>query len=427
MGVLQTPGQDRPPTTRKRRLWTVAPGPPPSAQAYEGLEILNEIPTETGLTLFEWLRDVRLWTSVDPATAKDLFAVSYQPGRVTSWGATLQDSSLTAPGEIFAALVAEPDHVRSEQLAPACTAMADWATEWGHVATAAAFAEAAAWLLPDDPDLCFRAGRADRRNVAFHRAVLWFHRGIGLARRTANWTAYVDCWLGWGNLEISRGRLTAAERLLDRAYRAARKHNLRELGAAAQHDMFMLAVDQRKFAEAHVHASAAFSLYSPDHPSLPYLMHDVAQTWALEGYGKLALPILATSRQVLTSPSDQLHIAGNTAGAAGQAGDMDTFYEAWAVVDQLATRPVPYAAAALIAVAEGAFALGLNRQATDAATKAFRFAEQRQEITEEKRALELMESIRRADPPPSPAVPPPDVEALASLLLQRLREMTKPS
>jgi hypothetical protein len=246
-----------------------------------------------------------------------------------------------------------------------------------------------------------------------------------MARRSANWTAYVDCWLGWGNLEIARGRFEAAERLLSRAYRAARKHNLRELGAAAQHDMFMLCVDQRKFSDAHVHASEAFTLYSRDHPSLPYLIHDIAQTWALEGFGALALPILTAARKLLTAPLDQLHIAGNIAGAAGQAGDMDAFYEAWSVVDHLATRPVPYAAAALISVAEGAYALRLHRQAADAATSAVRFAQQRQEVTEEQRARELLEKLRRGDPLPPSREPPKESRALAMLLLARLQERTE--
>jgi tetratricopeptide (TPR) repeat protein len=425
VGVLQTPGQDRPPTTRKRRLWTVAPGPPPSAQPYEGLEILNEIPTATGLALFEWLRAAHLWAKVDREKAVGLFWPAETKDVVTSMGWHTIEPPLDAIAASFAQLVATPERVGSDRLAAACTTVSEWATEAGNVATAAAFAEAAARLSPDDPGLCFRAGRANRHNTAYDRAVLWFQRGTGMARRSADWTAYIDCWIGWGNLEIARGRFNAAERLLIRAYRAAQKHNLPELGGAAQHDLFMLCVDQRRLSDAYVHASKALALYPPDHPFYPYLIHDLAQTWVVEGWATLALPILMAVRQLITSQPVLLQINGNVAGAAGMAGDMDTFYAAWDAVSAVAARSLPHVAGALSSVAEGAWALRLHRQAADVASTALRFAQQRQERAEEQRARSLLDKLRRAEPPPRLREPPHEVRTLADLLLTRLQERTE--
>jgi hypothetical protein len=228
-------------------------------------------------------------------------------------------------------------------------------------------------------------------------------------------------------LEIARGRYDAARRLLLRAYRAARKHNLPELGAAAQHDLFMLCVDQRKFADAYKHGALALALYSPDHPSYPYIVHDLAQTWALDGYVRVALPLLLVIRRHITAPSAQIQMAGNIARAAGQMGDIDEFYASWEFVSHHAVRPIPYVGAALISIAEGAFALRLNRQASEAATKGLRVAEQRQEATEERRARELLEKIRRAEPPSPPRDPPDEIRDLAVTLLSRIQQRTEPT
>jgi hypothetical protein len=194
VAVLKTPGQDRPPTTRKRRLWSIDPPPVPTAQWYEGYEILEEIPTATGLALFEWLRAVLLWNSLEPESAPGSFQ-PLQQNAITSWGSESVEAVLTGVARTFSRLVASPESMRAEALIRACTFVSEWATEVGYIATAAMFADAAAELAPYDPDLAFRAGRANRRNVAYVRAALWFHRGTGMARRAGNWTSYVDCWL----------------------------------------------------------------------------------------------------------------------------------------------------------------------------------------------------------------------------------------
>ncbi len=397
-----------------------------SAQSYDGYQILDELPSETGLVAFEWLRAVYRWASLDDRENSAGLFHQLRDGCITSWGATAVDAALAERASTFRQLVAAPERTRPDGLVRACVELSDWASDEGLPATSALFAEAATALSPDDPDLAFRAGRANRRNVAYGRAVLWFQRGTGMARRTANWQSYIDCWLGWGNLEIVRGRFDAARRLLLRAYRASKKYNLPELAAAAQHDLFMLCVDQRQFSSAYKHAAEALEGYPPDHPSYPYIVHDLAQTWALDGYGAVALPLLTAVREFITAPSAQIQIAGNIAGAAGLVGDMDQFYAAWDYVSKHATRPMPYVAAALATVAEGAFALRLNRQAGEAAASALRFAQQRQEPAEEKRASDILEKLRNGAIPAPPRDPPESIRDLAALLLSRLQQRTEP-
>jgi len=383
--------------------------PAPSSQWFDGYPILEEV-GDVAVALFQWYRDLTLWTAVGNEQSRDLF----------NGGSEIKiiESPLEATSGVFGKLL--KGEIQAEELCAASLQVAEWATGEGYSATAALFAEAAARLFPGDPDLAFRAGRANRHNIAHDRAVVWFQRGIGMARRSGNWPSYVDCWLGWGNLEISRGRYGVARRYLNRAFRAARKYNLRELGGAAQHDLFMLAVDQRQFDEAYRHAAVALELHDVNHASFPFLAHDLAQTWALDGYGSVALPILQAVRKVIDGVSAQIQIAGNIAGAAGLAGDLDAFFEAWDVVSNAATRPMPYVAAALASVAEGAFALKLHKQAAESATKALRIAREREEPTEERRAADLLTKLRNGEPPPSARPPPKDMEALASMLLQQL-------
>jgi len=412
MAILKKPGEDRPSTARKRRLWSIGPAPRPSAQWFEGYLILEELPTDLGLMIFQWYRGVLLWMDVRQEEAQGLFMPTGEDLEVVP--------ELLGVRPVFVGLIETPEGVQRETLCSACSLVSEWASTMGFIATSVQFSEAAALLDPRDPDLCFRAGRANRHFVAYDRAVLWFQRGTGIARRSANWTAYIDCWLGWGNLEIARGRYNEALRQLNRAYRAATKYNLPALGAAAQHDMFMLAVDRQNFGEAYQHALAALALYDSDDPNYPYLIHDLAQTWALDGYGALALPLLVAMRRIIVVPSAQIQIEGNIAGAAGQNGDMDTFFSAWDYVSANATKPLPYVAAALVSVAEGAYALKLYRQAAEAATTALRFAKERQEPSEEHRALALLENLRLGEPPPALRVPPSELRDLARTLVAQL-------
>jgi tetratricopeptide (TPR) repeat protein len=418
MGLLQSPGFDRPPTTRKRRLWSVAPGPPESAQAFEGYAILNDLPTAGGFMLFQWVRAVRLWSRVDPAGREGLFGGVSRPAYENA------DPTLVALAAPFDALFDAPHACTAHQLAAACTRVSEWATGASLLATAVEFAEAGAWARTDDPDLCFRAGRACRQAAAHPRAILWFQRGIGMARRSGAWTSYVDCWLGLGNLEIARGRFDAAHRFLVKALRAARKHNLRELLAAAHHDLFMLCGQLGRFGEASEHANAALELYPLDNPYYPHIIHDLAEMWRIQNWPSVALPLIAGVRRLL-SGSALLQVNGNIAGAAGAMGDMDTFYAAWDAVSAAGVRASEYLASALISVSEGARALRLGRQALDVAMTAASVARQRGESLQEQRANALILSVRAGEPPPEAEEPPEHVRRMADLLLLRLQDRTE--
>lgn len=417
MPLLITAGNDRPTTSKRRRRWSIAPEPRPSSAHFEGYELFEEFPNELGLVLFRWFRDVRLWATSDRTAGQELFRESTSPDLLPRWASSDVDQQLCGVANVFADLVVFPASTDPDDVVRACMNVSTWADSENFTATAAAFMETAAWVRPLDADLAYRAGLLNRRNAAYGRSTLWYQRGIGVGRRTGNWPSYVDNYLGWGNLEIIRGRAGLARTLLLKGYKAAMKYNLRDLGARAQHELFMLAVQQDEYSIAYDHAMVALRLYPRDNPFFPYLVHDLAQTWVCQHYSSVALPLLIASRSVIAG--HDMEIAANIAGAAGLDGDRDQFDAAWDEVALKTTKAIPRAASALISVAEGAFALRLTKQAIEIAERAGKFAHERGELNDKERACALLERIRAGERL-EPTTPPGKVCQLARLLMKEL-------
>jgi tetratricopeptide (TPR) repeat protein len=416
MAFLITAGHDRPTINKKRRQWSIAPAPAPSSAHFEGYELFTELPNVVGLVLFRWIRDVTLWATSVRGVSQELFRETAAPDRLPEWACEKVDR-FRAQANVFANLVIAPGSTDPADVVRACVEISEWADEENFTATAAAFVEAAARVHPLDPELAFRAGLLNRRNAVYGRSALWYQRGIGIARRTASWPSYVDNFLGWGNLEIIRGREVPARKLLMKGYNAAKKYNLRDLSARAQHELFMLAVQQDDYITAYDHAMLALQLYPRDNPFFPYLVHDLAQTWVCQRYGSVALPLLIEARSIIAG--HDMEIAANIASAAGLDGDRDQFEAAWDEVALETTKAIPKAASALISVAEGACALRLMNQAIEIAERALRFAGERGELNDQARARVLLEKLRAGDRF-EPMKPPDKVQQLATLLMKEL-------
>src|SRR5215213_3974652 len=224
MALLISAGNDRPTTSKKRRRWSIAPAPQPSSAVFEGYELFEEFPSELGLVLFRWIRDVRLWATSDRAAGQELFRESTSPDLLPRWASYDDDEQLRGAANVFAHLVVSPGSTDPDDIVRACMDVSTWADSENFTATAAAFMEVAAWVRPSDADLAYRAGLLNRRNSAYGRSTLWYQHGIGVGRRTGNWPSYVDNYLGWGNLEIIRGREVQARTLLLKGYKAAMKY-----------------------------------------------------------------------------------------------------------------------------------------------------------------------------------------------------------
>lgn len=406
------------PRRSRRRRASPPPAPVLAAKPYEGAEILEELPDFYEELLWQAARDVQLWAMVHPANRSGLFrdtqAVDRERvGRICP--------ELASAFKAIGVLRSRPEGADGRSICAACQLCYDWARHNDYLATAATFAELAAWATPQDSTLATAAGRANRHLGAFERAKRWFDRAIALARRAGDQAAYAEALLTWGNMAFQRAEYGAARKLFDRAWRKGRRYNLREMGAAAHHNLMALEFTLGDCAAANEHGAAAFALYGRTSERLPFLAHDLAHLWTTEGYCELALRLLLASEPLITAPGEKIKVWANIGRAAAGAGRDDLFFEAWDRVSRESrTSTSPHLPEALIALAEGSHSLGRPAQATDMAERAVQAARKHKHGDAEQLALAALAKIRSGEAPPPPVDPPDFASALAARVLRAL-------
>lgn len=417
---------------RRRWRWHVPPAIVHGAEALEGTEILSEYSGELGLVLWQSVRDISLWSSITPQEGRaGLFGPSAGKRRAASLLAADPDSEIQGPLNTIARILEDPAGTPIEQVMIACREISLWAEAQDTLATALAFAQAAAFASPGNAAAGLRVGQLARRRSAFARAETWFRRTIGLARQSRDWTSYADAFLALGTLYKERGNLPVARQLYIRAYRAAKRHSLRHVQAAALHDLFVIAVLSEQHEDAESLARSAFEAYDPESPRIPVFAADVAYFWMTRGQFAPALSVYQALSPVISrwTTTDVLRLNGNIARAAGGAGDREAYAQARDRVRKIVRESEPREAMAesLLEVARGASMVGDWADAEDAARKAEQIANGRQEAQIELAAQSLLESVRsdravevalRQDPPAA------EVDSLASDLVRTLEEHT---
>lgn len=407
------------PEAKQPRKWRLLPPPRRRHRSFDGVHVLDEVGGELGALLFQRVRDVFLWAQAAPESRGRLFHAR-QPPRLPS-GA----GEISAELDILAGLVVSPTAATGEQVATACAGIYHWALDRVFYATAAEFASAAAYALPSDPMFAIYAGRAERARAAYDVGALWFQRAISVARAGGKLSAYTVALLSWANQEIGRGNRTRGRALLQRAWRYAKRHNLRHLGAEARHDLLALAIDEEDWAEAELHAEAAANLYGPRARNIFALAHDWTLIWLHRGYFSHALPVMEAALPFLTIPSARVLALSSIARAAAVLGHMERFRTASESVLGLAAVATENAPIALVHVAQAHYTAGDVERARALAARAREMARGRQDATAEHFANELFAKIRSAAPaerdrplPPESAIP-----ANAQMLLQRVRRL----
>jgi tetratricopeptide (TPR) repeat protein len=327
-------------------------------------------------------------------------------------------------GDLTVALLGSGD-AESASITAACLKISAWAGRQGYFQTASHFAEAAAAVRPRDPGAAFAAGRAARWQAAYERAEQWFDRSLALARRNGDFAAYIDARLGKGTLHAQLGRRAAARDEFVLAWRTAKKHKIRELGAAAQHNLLAQAYEERRYDEAASHATLALRLYGARHTRFPYIAHDMAQLWTALGFFAPALPVFRAVRSFIDAPAERVQLMANIGRAAAGAGDTDGFHAAWDEVTRHARAGTQYVAAAYVNLAEGALLLRNPQQAAELAERGLEAARRRGERAEEENALALLNRIRGGHPGEHPPVVPPNITELSRDLVEALgRQVT---
>lgn len=387
----------RTPQARAPRRWRT---PPPlirgSAETLEGMEILREVPGETGVLLWQAYRNVMFWATAEAQDRGKLFAADAGQHR-------LEDLlSADVPGGIVDALVAvgrllgAPETTSGDTIADATRTIADWAEGEGYGSTALSFKQAAALSSPRSAAFALAVARSARNRGEMPRAETWYRHTIMIARQTGDWESYGRAYVALGNMARARGNFPLAQRMHIKALRSGKRKGLQAIVGQASHDLFVLATEAGKSDQAEHYARQAFRAYGANHPRLPALAHDIAYYWMNQGHFARALPVFEALLPLLPEPTDQLVAQAHVLRAAGGAGDRDRFRKRWNETMKLTREANVYsvAADALLEMARGAASMGEWDRAEQVAERAIAVAAERNEGTVLVRGEGILESIR---------------------------------
>jgi len=383
-------------SSRPARLWVVPPGLMSYEEPFEGYRVLDEMRSAAGVTLWEFLRDADLWSTTPPECRGRLFVPGLARRRRERLGALAGARELRQQLEAIGRALDGRARNPAAQLTQACHALSRWAGEQGLPHTALAFAHSAALATPDEPSPAYAMGLLARRNAEYRRAETWFRRTLGLARRSGDWNYYGLACLGLGNLNRQRGDYPSARMWYVKALRVARRRGLWDVRPMALHDLFCVAANGGQAEEAEGWARRAFRAYGRRHPRLVALAHDVARFWLLSGRFDEALQVFRAALPHFVRLHDRRLITSNMALAAAGMGDRLTFAamwsETWRLVDEY--EDTTAVAESLVALAQGAAALGDPDRGQLAANHALKMAIQRHESEHRMVAERVLESLR---------------------------------
>jgi tetratricopeptide (TPR) repeat protein len=387
----------------------------------DGQEILEEVAGALGVELWQRFRDVYLWNELPLADRDALFdgAASFLNDPAFK-DASEQQPELRTALRLISRLV-DGQAADARQLAPAALTISEWAAQHGHSATAALYAGLAARLRPRDPNLAFEAGRAERRCGRFDRAGEWFLRAIGLSRRSGDDAAYASAFLGWGLMEEERGMRASARQKYVRAWRAAMRGSLHQLGGAARHNMIALSVPDDPFDTGLSHVIAAYKLYDDSSAErLALLALDAGVFFAEHGFYAAALPLYDAASRHLSRPAIITALHANVARSAAALGDVERFRQAAAVVAHDEAQAGEFAPAALAELARAAYTIGLDSKAVAYANSAARAAQARGAVSAERAALDALATVRERRTRDVPLEPPPRIRRFVKRFVARL-------
>jgi len=393
-----------------------------------GTEIVRELAPEVALPAWQVLRSVLMWAAEEPAERSDLF----EPCAMADWERELLEGEwepeLRLPLAVLVGELSRPFQASPETVAYTCLCVSDWAIAGGAVATALAFAEAAALSWPQNPRYAWMAGRLLRTHGRVRESELWLRRAARTASSADDVDAQTLALNSLGNLYYEIGNYPQAARTHQQALRAARRRGLREREGEILHDLFVATWYMGDQAKAEDYARAAFDIYQDGHPRLAGLAHDVAFTWLSQGHYARALTILKELLPYFDGAHDRIRVLASAAWAAGGCGNAILFAaladEIWSMVNQSGSRSG--VGAALVELARGATNLQDWDLAERALTTAREIAQLRSEsdvLIQTEEALEAVGAHRAAAPGRNQldVVPLPRLDSFATGFVRSLR------
>lgn len=418
---------------RLPRRWRTPPPLTRGSESLEGMEILREVGGEVGVLLWQAYRNVMFWASTDQGERGRLFAPEAGKKRAAELAEARIPDEVAGPLAAFGGMLSAPDSTSGEAMAQACTGIARWAEDEGHLHTALAFTQAASVASQRNARLALAVGKLARRRNEVARAETWFRHAVMVSRQTGDWESYSRAYIALGNMLIARGNMPAAAKMHIKALRAARRKGLQQIQGMALHDLFVIADELGRDEQAQEYARQAFRAYGAAHPRLPVLGHDVAYFWMQRGYFPQALEVFQRLEGHMTDSRMRLLLAANIARAAAGSGNRELFRKAWTQVYRMVKDPDLFAvvAPATLELALGAAQLGEWDRAEQAAQDSLEHAVKLGQAKVRFRAESLLEAVERGrnaqvklnEKPRAPA----KVDSLAQDLLRSLEMVPVPA
>lgn len=382
---------------RLPRRWRTPPPLTRGSESLEGMEILREVGGEVGVLLWQAYRNVMFWASADQGERGRLFSPEAGRKRAAELAEARIPDELSGPLSTFSEMLSAPDTTSGEAMAQACTGIARWAEDEGHLHTALAFTQAASVASQRNARLALAVGKLARRRNEVARAETWFRHAVMVSRQTGDWESYSRAYIALGNMLIARGNLPAAAKMHIKALRAARRKGLQQIQGMALHDLFVIADELGRDEQAEEYARQAFRAYGHHHPSLPLLSHDIAYFWMQRGYFAQALDVFQRLEDHVEDARTRLLLASNIARAAAGTGNRELFRKAWTQVYRMTKDPEQQGivANATLELALGAASLGEWDRAEQAAQESLDQAIKLGQAKVRFRAESLLESVAR--------------------------------
>ncbi len=308
-------------------------------ETLEASQILEEFKGDLGLLLWNSLRDVTLWSSIEPHRREGLFTGDAAQKRLDLLKGCAGEPTLEVSFSALIALVDSPSGADGELVSLVCLEVSRWALERGAFGTSLAYAQAAALSSPEDAGPAHTVGSLALRWGRGARAETWLRRCIGLARRGKDWPSYALAYVDLGTLYARRDKPVMARRYFTQAMRAGRRHGLLATRGAALHGLFLLAMEAGDLDDAERYAKASMRAYGRGHAALPGLLHDIAYLWVTRENFPRAIPMLQKQLVSRTEPADRALTQAILARAAAGTGERRLYEEAWSSAWSLINRP----------------------------------------------------------------------------------------
>lgn len=381
---------------RPPRRWRTPPPLIRGSETLEGMDLLRELGGDTGLLLWQSYRNVMFWAAHEGEERATVFSENAGAKRAAEVEAAEIPAELREPLLAIGRMLDDPAGTPGEAVGAACSAIAHWAQEQGAGGTALAFTQAAALAAPNNAALSHEVGVLSRQRGDLARAETWFRHAIMVGRQTGDWASYSMSYIALGNMLARRGAFPAAYRMEIKALRAARRKGLPRIQGMALHDLFVIADEMGRDAQAEEYARQALRAYGPDHANLPAFAHDVAYFWMNRGYFARVLPVFQALMPHFAGKPEEIWVHAHVARAAGGVGNREIFRKAWVEVTRMTRDPlysvkVP---GALVEIAEGAASLGEWDRAEQTAEKAVAATRERGEMKLAARAEAVLQAAR---------------------------------